>query len=147
MRLLNLGCGLDYRPGWVNLDCAAVACDVRSDLRAGLPFASGVFDDVYASGVLEQIGPNEQFRHALNECHRVLHDGGVLTAIVPNAQYPTAFRDPFDCRRFTEETWGYFDAKDRLWQQYGRQYGFSPWSVLKVRTNERGIMTARLAKQ
>lgn len=143
---LNLGCGRDYRAGWVNLDCASVRCDVRGDLGGGLPFAPGRFAAVYASGVFEQLGPNERFRTALNECHRVLRDGGELLAIVPNARFPIAFRDPFDCRRFTEESWLYFDAGERLWRMYGRHYGFLPWRVRSVETSERGIMTARLEK-
>lgn len=143
---LNLGCGRDYRAGWINLDCAEIRCDVRGDLAGGLPFGAGRFAEIYASGVFEQIGPNGQFRHAMNECHRVLGAGGELTAIVPNARYPIAFRDPFDCRRFTEETWMYFDFANRLWKAYGQHYGFLPWMVRAVETNDRGIMTARLER-
>jgi SAM-dependent methyltransferase len=143
---LNLGCGQDYREGWVNLDCAAVRCDVRADLRNGLPFSTREFYAVYASGVLEQIGPNEQFVLALNECHRVLRNGGELTAIVPNAAHPIAFRDPFDCRQFTEESWQYFDLRSRFWQTYGQGYGFRPWMVRSVSTNGAGIMTAVMEK-
>lgn len=143
---LNLGCGRDYRAGWINLDHAAIACDVRARLEDPLPFRDGAFAEVYASGVLEQIGPNEQFRRVMNECHRLLAPAGLLTAIVPSARFPVAFRDPFDCRRFTEETWRYLAASDRYFATYGAVYGFLPWNVRAVETNANGIMTAILER-
>jgi ubiquinone/menaquinone biosynthesis C-methylase UbiE len=132
----------------VNLDVSETRCDVRHDVREPLPFPDGEFDEIYASGILEQIGPNEEFCDLMNECHRVLGRGGRMTVIVPNAKYPAAFRDPFDCRRFTEETWNYFDVDNRYWKNYGDLYGFLPWKVLQVvSANENGIMTAVLEKR
>lgn len=143
---LNLGCGNDYREGWINFDMWAEHVDMRADARAPLVFTDGELEEIYASGVLEQIGPNEFFRDLMNECHRVLKAGGRLTAIVPNAAYPIAFRDPFDCRRFTEETWQYLNAESRFWKNYGSIYGFAPWKIVSIETNLNGIMTVVLEK-
>lgn len=144
---LNLGCGQDYRVGWVNVDLNAERVDVRADVgKQALPYEDGVFDEIYASGILEQIGPNEEFRFVMNECYRLLEQGGRLTAIVPNAVFGIAFRDPFDCRRFTESTWDYLDGRNFYWKTYGAIYGFRPWRVLKVTTNDNGIMTVILEK-
>jgi SAM-dependent methyltransferase len=146
---LNCGCGKDYRDGngWINLDLYAEQVDVRHDIKkTPWPFEDDSFVEIYASGVLEQIADNEQFRNALNECHRVLRPQGHLTIIVPNAQYPVAFRDPFDCRRFTEEPFRSLNQFDRYYEMYGSIYGFKPWAVLSVETNINGIIIAKLGK-
>ena len=101
---LNLGCGNDFREGWINADAWAERVDIRCDLREPLPFDDETFSEIYASGILEQIGPNEQFREAMNECHRILMPGGRMTAVVPDSRFAIANRDPFDCRKFTQET-------------------------------------------
>ena len=60
MPKLNLGSGVDYRKGYVNVDIhPAVALiyqnfyvedvDIIADLNAGFPFRSGVFDEVLAA--------------------------------------------------------------------------------------------------
>ena len=84
---LNIGCGRDYRPGWVNIDISSdCKTDVRMDIRTGtLPAREYEADEVYISGVLEQIGDNGQLIHVMNECHRVLKPGGKMVVVVPNA--------------------------------------------------------------
>jgi len=143
---LNLGCGRDLLPDHVNIDRAEIPCDLRCDFRFPLPFVNGSFASIYSSGVLEQIGPNEQFVKLMNELHRVLVAEGILTVIVPDAHFPIAFRDPFDCRHFIPETWDYLDSRDRLWISYGNHYGFLPWNVLYRSVNHNGVMTVGLRK-
>jgi SAM-dependent methyltransferase len=59
MKKLNVGCGLDVRAGWVNLDqFKAYGADVIFDLNKiykgkKLPFKNNTFDYVYCSHVLE----------------------------------------------------------------------------------------------
>lgn len=148
MRRLNLGCGADYRHGWDNWDISQnVASDYTLDIRTDqFPVDDGVFDEIYCSGVLEQILTNESLTHCLNECHRTMKVGGILTVIVPSARYINAFRDPNDCRQFTEETFRYFDHTTKEYKLYGSTYGYKPWRLREIFTNERGIVTARLAK-
>jgi len=38
---LNLGCGPNYKPGWVNIDLFDSTADLMLDLREPLPFADG----------------------------------------------------------------------------------------------------------
>jgi SAM-dependent methyltransferase len=144
---LNLGCGLDFRAGYINLDLWAEKVDIHGDIRERLPFDNETFSEIYASGIFEQIGPNEQFRFALNECHRVLINGGEITIVVPHAAFPIAFRDPFDCRRFTEQTWEYFIKGNHYWDHYGKLYGFAPWQSFNCSVAKNGIMTAILKKE
>jgi SAM-dependent methyltransferase len=143
---LNLGCGKDFREGWVNADLYASRVDDRFDVRDPFPYEDESFSEIYASGILEQIGPNEEFRNALNECRRVLKTGGRLVVVVPDASYPIAFRDPFDSRRFTRETWNYVLERNFYFENYGSIYGFKPWRSARISTNEKGIMTVELEK-
>jgi SAM-dependent methyltransferase len=79
---LHLGCGDDYRRGWHNVDIAtSVRTDQQIDLTE-LPWAlpADHFEQIRAAHVLEHL-PNQAA--VLQECRRVLADGGRLTAILP----------------------------------------------------------------
>ena len=44
---LNLGCGTDYRKGYINVDVSRnIKVDVLADLNLGLPFKDNVFEEV-----------------------------------------------------------------------------------------------------
>jgi len=144
---LNLGCGRDYREGWINCDASPeVKADVYFDIREEIPFPDGSAGEIHLGGVLTQIVSNEEFRTAMNECWRVLKEDGQLRIVVPCARYAVAFRDPFDSRRFTEETWEYLIEGAYWYEQRGRVYGFKPWTRESVRTDDSGMMTVVLRK-
>lgn len=148
MKKLNVGCGRDYRPGWINIDLSKdVKAEHYLDIRKDpLPVSDGECVEIYISGVLEQIGDNDHFIFALNECHRALGKGGRLNVIVPNAKYAIAHRDPMDVRKFTIETFHYFDRNCYEYRDYGSVYGFLPWSDVAVKENERHILTITMTK-
>lgn len=153
---LNIGCGRDYREGWVNIDISyKVKAEAYLDigkhelcLRSDTPerIESKTVDEIYISGVLEQIGPNEELIHAMNECHRVLKEGGKMVVVVPNAKYAIAHRDPMDIRKFTVETFSYFHKTAKEWELYGSVYGFKGWSHIRIMQNERKILTVTFTK-
>jgi len=139
---LNIGCGRDYKKGWKNIDISQkVKADEYYDIRNGINEADNSCSEIFCSGVLEQILENEKFLYIMNEMWRVLRPDGIATIVVPSARFVYAFRDPFDCRRFIEETWDYLDYRSKLYFKYGLLYGFRPWLVLKKSTNLKGIMT------
>lgn len=145
---LNIGCGRDYRKGWENWD---ISNDVKAERHFDIrkqpwPCDDGVADEIYISGVLEQIGNNDQFIHVMNECARVLKLGGVMNVVVPNARFAIAHQDPMDVRKFTRETFFYFLESDRHYELYGSVYGFKPWRQLVIEENERHIFSIRMTK-
>ena len=145
---LNIGCGRDYRDGWVNTDVSPhVKSDYQNDIGyQDLPCQPEEFDEIYISGVLEQIGPNTNLLHAMNECWRVLKPGGKIVIVVPNAKYAIAHRDPMDVRKFTRDTFMYFIEGTQEYRDYGSVYGFKPWKTIHFAENERRILTVTMTK-
>jgi len=82
---LNLGCGNDYREGWVNVDMNADAhrVDLHSDVTLLKDVADQSCVEVLAQDVLEHI-PRLRGMTALQEWNRVLCEGGWLTLRVPS---------------------------------------------------------------
>jgi len=84
MKKLNLGCGLDYREGWVNIDCRSnVKLDVRHNLeKFPYPFKKDEFDEIRINHVLEHL--NDPIR-VLKECIRICKNGAKIVVNVPHA--------------------------------------------------------------
>jgi predicted SAM-dependent methyltransferase len=86
MNLLNIGCGYIAHPEWVNLDVVPTMPIVKSfDLRRGLPASSNTIDVCYSSHVLEHLSRSEA-QNLIQECCRVLSQGGILRLVVPDLE-------------------------------------------------------------
>lgn len=80
---LNIGCGPNVAPGWLNMDLVPAAGAVRGDLRARLPLEDASVDCIAAIHVLQDL-PYPDIAPALAELRRVLKPGGVLRVAVPD---------------------------------------------------------------
>ncbi len=81
---LNLGCGNDYREGYVNVDMnASHRVDLESDVTWLKTIADRSCVEVLAQDVLEHI-PRARGATALKEWNRVLENGGTLRLRVPS---------------------------------------------------------------
>jgi SAM-dependent methyltransferase len=116
---LNLGCGTDVRPGYVNLDAAALpGVDVVHDLDVlPLPFEDETFREIVCQDVLEHV----DLVGVLRECHRILAPGGVLRVRSPHFTSAAVHVDPTHRRGFSIETLEFFAASGR---HAGRAYYF-----------------------
>ena len=86
LKLLNLGCGSHHKKGWVNVDFNSTGPTVIAhNLNCGIPFEDGSFDVVYHSHLLEHFSKSSAQRF-MNECHRVLKDGGIIRVVVPDLE-------------------------------------------------------------
>ncbi|GIW63276.1 MAG: hypothetical protein KatS3mg091_078 [Patescibacteria group bacterium] len=84
MKKLNLGCGQDYKIGWVNVDADHnVKADLYFDVAKKFPLKDESFDYILAQDVLEHL-TFQQAKIFLSECKRVLRVNGVLEIRVPN---------------------------------------------------------------
>lgn len=81
---LNLGCGSNKLPGWVNIDSVkGFNPDLVHDLSDPLPYPDLTIDEVLAEDILEHFDKYARYFFCL-EITRVLKIGGKLTLQVPN---------------------------------------------------------------
>lgn len=126
---LNLGSGLNLKPGYINIDMIERDDDpdnyLQLDLEVGrLPFPKGSVQEIKAMHVMEHL---HEFPKLMNECHRVMGPGGTLFIAVPKYPSIQAFQDPTHVRFFVLETFQYFVKGAPLYEKCGESYGYLPW--------------------
>jgi predicted SAM-dependent methyltransferase len=83
-RKLNLGCGWDHRPGYVNVDfLAAHRPNLVADIRKLGFLPARYYDEIVAQDVLEHV-PRTSTGPILAHWNRLLRPGGTLVLRVPN---------------------------------------------------------------
>ena len=84
---LHIGCGDNYKRGWVNID-SGNNCDLSIDLREKLPFKDNSCKFIHAEHFLEHLEYPEIALSFLSEAYRVLAPNGSIRLGVPDSQYP-----------------------------------------------------------
>ena len=108
---LNIGAGVTYIPGFVNIDISKRA-EVTLDLNTEpLPFDDNSVDLVFSNHTLEHL---TNYLYAMGEIHRVLKHGGQLLVTVPYVTL-TEYNlvNPYHKQHFNEYSFDFFDP-DRL---------------------------------
>lgn len=95
---LNIGCGTDYKKGWINIDNNSdhniKELDINWDLRYPLPVEDGTVDFIFNEHFIEHLTVAES-RVALQEFKRLLKVGGVMRIAMPNLEDAVAnYLDP-----------------------------------------------------
>jgi len=109
---LNLGCGNDYREGWVNLDLFSPKCDIRHDLsKFPYPFKDGSVDEIYASHIIEHLP--DTFR-VMEEFWRIMAPKGKLTVKVPHFSSSAAWTNLQHKRAYGINSMAHFD--EQYWE-------------------------------
>jgi ubiquinone/menaquinone biosynthesis C-methylase UbiE len=100
---LNLGCGRDYKNGWVNVDSRKnIHADVIHDLnKFPYPFEKNNFDEVYVSHILEHLDDPVS---SLKEIIRVSKKGAKVIVKVPHAFSYANVTDMQHKTNFTENS-------------------------------------------
>lgn len=83
---LNMGCGRNIMPGWINVDIAASPDVFIMDASRPFPFPDSSFDYVFSEHMFEHLDLSGQ-QSMMRECHRVLRPGGVLRLAMPNFDF------------------------------------------------------------
>lgn len=128
---LNLGCGRDIRPGWVNVDMTpALGIDVVTDFDNDpkLPFADGTVGYSEGTHVIEHLASPLPF---MAELHRVTRGGGKVVFRCPYGSTDDADEDPTHVRRMFPGSWGYF-SQPYYWRVTG-SYGYTgDWQLTEL---------------
>lgn len=91
---LNLGCGADYKPGWLNADLnPLVKADIRLDMACDLPFSSDSLNCVLLDNVVEHL-PRARFFPFMDELHRVCASGARIIILAPHYSGMHALKHP-----------------------------------------------------
>lgn len=119
---LNLGCGTDYREGFVNLDHGRCQADVYHDMNSvPYPFRDNQFSYILAIQVLEHLDKDKWFE-IVRELHRISMPNAIWEVTSPYALSDNFFTDPTHKMPFTPRTFDYFD-RTRTLSELGAIYG------------------------
>lgn len=123
LKKLNLGCGTDFKDGWVNLDSAAISgVDVVHNVETlPLPFEDNSFEEILAQDILEHI----EYVPVLRDLHRILAPGGKIHIRVPHFTSKNNFIDPTHKRQFSVSTWDFFVKGTRKFEQRAYYFDFA----------------------
>lgn len=82
---LNLGCGVDIKSDYCNIDISFYqGVDIVTDLENGLPmFDNDSIEEIYSSHSLEHLSFDGS-ANLIKECYRILRTDGILYIIVPD---------------------------------------------------------------
>jgi len=135
---LNLGCGIDKREGYINLDnCENVYPDVLHDLDLfPWPFQEGMFEEIVAADIFEHVLYPIKF---MNECWRILELSGKLLIRTSYFDSEQSFCDPTHRRFLTINSFDFFDTRTELGARYW-WYTKYKWRIIQkalgVNSNE-----------
>lgn len=89
---LNLGCGKDIKPGYINLDIVDYGGNQIHDInRFPYPFKDNTFEEIYASHVLEHL---DNFNKTITELYRIAKPNCVIIVFAPFFLNTKYFGDP-----------------------------------------------------
>jgi SAM-dependent methyltransferase len=120
---LNLGCGVNKMPGFVNVDKFPQGePDMLVDLEQfPWPFETSSADGVVLNHVLEHLGQSpDVFLGIMKELYRVCRHGARIEINVPHPRHDHFIIDPTHVRAILPETFTLFSKKNcRAWKERG----------------------------
>jgi SAM-dependent methyltransferase len=113
MRKANLGCGTDYKAGWVNVDISnkdiygrKIKVDVVHDLnKYPWPFESEEFEKILIKGTIEHVRDLEK---GVREIGRISKKGSIIIVNVPYFMSYFAYRE-INTHKFSLNAFQLFD--------------------------------------
>ena len=129
MNKLNLGCGLDYKKGFINADLFSNA-DIKMDFNEKFPFKNNYFNEIYMRHALEHA---KDRNFTLKEIYRVSKDNALMTIIVPHSSNPDAMTDLGHYSAFNYSTFSKTERTHKRKYQYDFHFKNITFKYTKVR--------------
>ncbi len=86
---LNIGCGTDYKEGWINIDNNSdnniQKLDLNWDMRNPLPFEQDSIDYIFNEHFFEHLTPEDGVK-VMVDLRRILKPGGTLRIAMPDLE-------------------------------------------------------------
>ncbi|GAB4026589.1 class I SAM-dependent methyltransferase [Spirosoma gilvum] len=122
IKKLNVGCGTDIRPDWINMDIAALpGVDIVHNIeKLPLPFEDGQFDEIVCQDILEHV----DYIPVLKELHRILSNEGIIRIRVPHFSSSNNYIDPTHKKQFSWRTFEFFSRTSFLSRSYYFDFNF-----------------------
>lgn len=145
---LNVGCGTDYKNGWINIDNNTDnnidKLDINWDLRNPLPFEDNSVYFIFNEHFIEHLTV-EEARKSLKDLKRVLKAGGVMRIAMPDLELAVEiYQDPNWKQRPVIKNFGmdYIETRAELLNMGFRFWDhkwFYDWEELDRRLKEVGF--------
>jgi SAM-dependent methyltransferase len=118
-RALDVGCGINKRPGSIGIDVNPHSrADVLGDLdQFPFPFRDSAFDELYATHVIEHVA---DVVRTMEEFHRLVRPGGVVYITTPHYTDFSSFCDPTHRWHLNTYSFRYFGDDNAGYGYYSR---------------------------
>ena len=106
MTKINLGCGHDYKDGWVNVDFYDDStCDIKHDLEVfPWPWENDTVSEILIKHTLEHLGADwKVYIKILQEMYRICEDDAHIQVEVPSPWHWNYISDPTHVRPVTPD--------------------------------------------
>jgi hypothetical protein len=115
---LNLGCGTNFREGYVNVDkygAPDVVCDLE---KFPWPWEDNSVEEIRLDSILEHLGQNnETFLNVMKELYRICKPEAIISIVAPHPRHMNFINDPTHVRAITVAGMHLFSKKKNLeWQ-------------------------------
>jgi predicted SAM-dependent methyltransferase len=84
---LNVGCGPNYKEGWVNIDLSGHV-ELTLDMRQPIPLPDRCASIIYSEHFFEHLDYPHDALLFLSESYRILERGGIFSVGVPDTKWP-----------------------------------------------------------
>lgn len=153
--MLNIGCGTDYKDGWINVDNNSdhniEKLDLNWDMRKPLPFPDKSVDYIFNEHFFEHLTV-EEMKPVVRDLMRVLKPGGVLRIAMPDLEYSIKMyqdkdwrKNPF-LKKFGLE---FVETRAEMLNMHFRWWGHKwlyDWEELERRLQEAGCKKSQIER-
>jgi SAM-dependent methyltransferase len=128
---INVGCGRNIKPGWINLDSMAlpgvnVIFDLESCATEKIPLPDNSAGEFLLSHVIEHI---HNILPMMQELHRVAQPDAKMIIMVPYGSSDDAYEDPTHIRHCFIGSFGYFSQPFYWRADYGYRGDWQPKKI------------------